>query len=329
MTIPFDKVTIIGFGLIGSSIARAIKKAEPSIEITAFDNNLKAVEVIRQLNLADRITLNISECVTNAQLVLICTPISMVEQVCKDITPNLSQGCIVSDVGSVKQHIVKIFNKNLPKYVHAIPAHPVAGTEKSGPKNGIADLFKHRFCIVTPSTTTNKQALKRLTAFWKALGSYVELMTPKHHDYVLATTSHLPHLLAYTLVGTASAYEQQLAQEYANLTIKQRTITAPEVIKFSAGGFRDFTRIAGSNPAMWRDVFLCNRKPVLRLLQMFEKDLKFLKQALQKNDAKTLEAWFSNTREIRENIIELDQAGQFIATESLEKKETLDKKRTK
>ncbi|MEM7071632.1 MAG: prephenate dehydrogenase/arogenate dehydrogenase family protein, partial [Pseudomonadota bacterium] len=271
---PFSHIAIIGFGLIGSSIARAIKRHDQNIRITAHDPNLKASEFIRRHRLADQITLNAGECVKDAQLIIICTPVGAIEGICKTIAPYLKKGAIITDVGSIKQFVSTKMARFLPSHVYPIPAHPVAGTEKSGPEHGFAELFDQRFCILTPSSQTPVEKVAQLTLFWQYLGAYVESMSPKKHDDILALTSHLPHLLAYTMVHTLDQVEQKLLKSQkksGDFSLKDS-----KVAKYSAGGFRDFTRIADSNPIMWRDIFLNNKKPILQSLQHFEEDLQTL-----------------------------------------------------
>jgi cyclohexadieny/prephenate dehydrogenase len=250
----FDKVAIVGLGLIGSSIARAARAQGAVREIVATARSPKTRKRVVELGLADKVVETNEEAVEGADLVIVCVPVGVCGVVAKEIGPHLKAGATVSDVGSVKGSIVRDMGSHLPKTVHFVPAHPVAGTEHSGPDAGFAELFENRWCILTPPEGTNAQAVDRLAAFWRLLGAKVETMTPEHHDIVLAITSHIPHLIAYNIVGTAADVEE---------------VTQSEVIKFSAGGFRDFTRIAASDPVMWRDVFLNNKEAVLEMLGRF------------------------------------------------------------
>ena len=245
-----------------------------------------------ELGLADRVAETNAEAVKDADLVILGIPVGACGAVAQEIAAHLAPGAIVSDVGSVKGAIVKEMVPHLPPHVHFVPAHPVAGTEHSGPDSGFAELFINRWCILTPPEGTDAGAVEKLRAFWAGLGARVETMTPDHHDLVLAITSHLPHLIAYTIVGTAD----ELAQ-----------VTSSEVIKFSAGGFRDFTRIAASDPTMWRDVFLANTDAVLEMLGTFNEDLSKLTRAIRRGDGEALFEHFARTRAIRRGIVEIGQ----------------------
>ncbi len=245
MTKPlFDTLAIIGPGLIGSSIMRAARAQGAVRRIVASARSPETRQRVAELGIADKVTETNEEAVEGADLVIVCVPVGVCGDVAKEIGPHLKPGAIVSDVGSVKGSVVRDMGPHLPKTVHFVPAHPVAGTEHSGPDAGFAELFEDRWCILTPPEGTDPKAVEKLAAFWRLLGANVERMTPEHHDLVLAITSHLPHLIAYTIVGTADELQ---------------TVTRSEVLKFSAGGFRDFTRIAASDPAMWRDIFLANK----------------------------------------------------------------------
>jgi cyclohexadieny/prephenate dehydrogenase len=292
----FDTLAIIGPGLIGSSIMRAARTqgAVRSIVATARSPETRARVV--ELGIADRVVATSAEAVEGADLVIVCVPVGVCGSVAKEIGPHLKPGAVVSDAGSVKGSIVRDMGPHLPKGVHFVPAHPVAGTEHSGPDAGFAELFEGRWCILTPPEGTEPKAVERLAAFWRKLGANVETMTPDHHDLVLAVTSHLPHLIAYTIVGTADELE---------------TVTRSEVLKFSAGGFRDFTRIAASDPTMWRDVFLANKEAVLEMLGRFNEDVAALTKAIRRGDGDALFDHFARTRAIRRGIIE---AGQDTAT---------------
>jgi cyclohexadieny/prephenate dehydrogenase len=288
----FDRIAIVGFGLIGSSIARAARAQGAVREIVATARSPQTRKRIVELGLADRVVEHNEEAVEGADLVIVCVPVGVCGAVAKEIGPHLKAGATVSDVGSVKGSIVRDMAPHLPKNIHFVPAHPVAGTEHSGPDAGFAELFENRWCILTPPEDTNVQAVDRLAAFWRLLGAKVETMTPEHHDIVLAITSHIPHLIAYNIVGTAADVEE---------------VTQSEVIKFSAGGFRDFTRIAASDPVMWRDVFLNNKEAVLEMLGRFSEDLAALQRMIRWDDGAALEALFTRTRAIRRSIIEAGQ----------------------
>jgi cyclohexadieny/prephenate dehydrogenase len=292
----FDTLAIIGPGLIGSSIMRAARAqgAVRSIVATARSPETRARVV--ELSIADRVVETSAGAVEGADLVIVCVPVGVCGAVAKEIGPHLKPGAVVSDVGSVKGSIVRDMGPHLPRNVHFVPAHPVAGTEHSGPDAGFAELFEGRWCILTPPEGIDPKAVERLAAFWRKLGANVETMTPDHHDLVLAVTSHLPHLIAYTIVGTADDLE---------------TVTRSEVLKFSAGGFRDFTRIAASDPTMWRDVFLANKEAVLEMLGRFNEDVSALTKAIRRGDGDALFDHFTRTRAIRRGIVE---AGQDTAT---------------
>jgi cyclohexadieny/prephenate dehydrogenase len=280
-------VAIIGLGLIGSSIARAVKERLPMVAVTGHDRCTEAQATARALGLCDRIADDAADAVRDADLVILAVPVGAMADVARAIAPALTAQAIISDVGSSKAGVAAALEAALPGHI-VIPAHPVAGTENSGPAAGFASLFDGRWCIVTPPTDAPADAVAALTDFWKALGAKVDIMGAAHHDLVLAMTSHLPHLIAYTIVGTASELEE---------------VTESEVIKYSAGGFRDFTRIAASDPVMWRDVFLANKDAVLATLQRFNEDLTVLQQAIRRGDGEKLEAWFTRTRAIRRSII--------------------------
>ncbi len=288
----FHHVALVGLGLIGSSLARGIRRKGIAHSITAIDRDPAVIERVEALGLADIATTDPVAGIAKADLVILCVPVGACGAVAELIGPHLGQGAILSDVGSVKAAVVQAVSPHLPAHVHFIPAHPVAGTEYSGPDAGFSSLFKNRWCILTPPEDADSEAVNRLSLFWEALGANVELMSPQHHDLVLAVTSHLPHLIAYNIVGTAADLE---------------TVTQSEVIKFSAGGFRDFTRIAASDPTMWRDVFLNNREAVLEMLGRFTEDLALLQRAIRWGDGDTLFDTFTRTRAIRRGIIDLGQ----------------------
>jgi cyclohexadieny/prephenate dehydrogenase len=294
MTAPaFERVALIGIGLIGSSLARVLRRDRLAGEIVACARNQATRDTALALGLADRATEDAAEAVRGADRVVLATPLSAYAAIGARIAPALRPGAIVTDVGSVKQAVIRDLQPSLPANVHFIPGHPVAGTEHSGPESGFAELFRDRWCILTPLPDTDPAALSTLTALWEQAGMRVVTMDPEHHDKVLAMTSHLPHVIAYTIVGTATDLEDSLKSE---------------VIKFSAGGFRDFTRIAGSDPVMWRDIFLNNREAVLEMLQRFSEDLTALQRAIRWGEADKLEELFSRTRAIRRSIIEAKQA---------------------
>jgi len=293
MTVLFDRVAFIGIGLIGSSLARRIRRDGLAREIVACTRRAETLEKIKQLKLADRVTADPAEAVKGADLVVIATPLSAYAEIGARIGMSLKQGAIVTDVGSVKNSAIRDLKPSLPPYVHFIAGHPVAGTEHSGPESGFAELFEGRWCILTPVNGTDPAALAKLTKLWEATGSKVVTMDPEHHDKVLAIVSHLPHLIAYTIVDTATNLERDLQSE---------------VIEFSASGFRDFTRIAASDPVMWRDVFLANREAVLEMLQRFTEDLTALQRAIRHGEGDKLQELFTRTRAIRRAIIEAKQA---------------------
>ncbi len=289
--LPFARLSIIGLGLIGSSVARAVQATMPAVRITGYDADESVRERARAINLCDDVADLSGTAVIDAELVLFCVPVGAMEQVARDLAADLPADAIVSDVGSCKQSVAEALARALPGAT-IIPAHPVAGTEKSGPDAGFASLFKGRWCILTPPDGAPEAAVIALSAFWQQLGAQVEIMDPRHHDRVLAVTSHLPHLIAYTIVGTADDLGE---------------VTQSEVIKYSAGGFRDFTRIAASDPVMWRDVFLNNKDAVLEMLQRFSEDLTALQRAIRYGKGEELEALFHRTRNIRRSIVEQGQ----------------------
>jgi cyclohexadieny/prephenate dehydrogenase len=291
-TPQFPRVALIGLGLIGSSIAHAVSQLGLAGELVATDASAAVRTRAVELELADRIAASNAEAVEDADLVIACVPVGACADVAASIAPHLKAGAIVSDVGSVKGAVLRAMAPALPPSVHFIPAHPVAGTENSGPDAGFAELFINRWCILTPPDGIAPAALDQLAAFWRALGANVEVMSADHHDLVLAVTSHLPHLIAYTIVGTADELED---------------VTRSEVLKFSAGGFRDFTRIAASDPTMWRDVFLNNKDAVLEMLGAFQEDLSKLTRAIRRGDGDALFEHFTRTRAIRRGIVDIGQ----------------------
>ncbi|MCB1475101.1 MAG: prephenate/arogenate dehydrogenase family protein [Rhodobiaceae bacterium] len=288
----FQRLTLIGIGLIGSSIALAARRAGAVGEIVVQTRSQETLDRARALKLGDRYERDPAAAAEGADLVILCVPVGAFETLARAIGPALKPGAIVSDVGSVKASVVRQVAPHLPQGVHLVPAHPVAGTEHSGPDAGFAELFDNRWTIVTPPAGADAEAVAKVDAFWRALGAFVEQMTPEHHDMVLAITSHLPHLIAYNIVGTAAHLEE---------------ITQSEVMKFSAGGFRDFTRIAASDPTMWRDVFLHNKDAVLEMLARFGEDLSVLQRAIRFGDGDALYDLFKRTRAIRRGIIEAGQ----------------------
>jgi cyclohexadieny/prephenate dehydrogenase len=293
MTTPlYDRLAIIGPGLIGSSIMRAARAKGAVREIVATSRSRETRARVVELGLADQVVESNAEAVQGADLVIVCVPVGVCGAVAKEIAPHLKAGATVSDVGSVKGSIVRDMGPHLPSTVHFVPAHPVAGTEHSGPDAGFAELFENRWCILTPPEGTDPEAVKKLAAFWRRFGANVETMTADHHDLVLAITSHLPHLIAYTIVGTADELQ---------------SVTRSEVLKFSAGGFRDFTRIAASDPTMWRDVFLNNKGAVLEMLGRFNEDVAALTKAIRRGDGEALYEHFTRTRAIRRGIIKAGQ----------------------
>ena len=292
MSVAFDKIALIGAGLIGGSIARAARAQVLAREIVVTARSAQTRARVVELGFADRVTNTAADAVKDADLVILCVPVGVCGDVAREIAPHLKPGAIVSDVGSVKGTVLRDLTTHLPPGVHVIPAHPVAGTEYSGPDSGFAELFINRWCILTPPPEADAAAVERLAAFWRALGANVEIMTAEHHDLVLAVTSHLPHLIAYTIVGTADELEG---------------VTQSEVFKFSAGGFRDFTRIAASDPTMWRDVFLTNKDAVLEMLGEFQEDLSKLTRAIRRGDGDALFEHFTRTRAIRRGIVSMGQ----------------------
>jgi len=291
----FKKITIIGLGLIGGSIGLALKRAGSTAQLIGAARSQKTLDVALERNLVERVEIDIVKSVEDADLVILATPLSSFKKIIFEVSHNLKPGCIVTDTGSSKLKVIEELSNVIPMGVSFIPGHPIAGTELSGPEAGFAELFDDRWCVLTPTEDTNKDALNSIRLLWEEMGSKVEIMNPEHHDRVLAITSHIPHLIAYNIVGTAN--------DLANVTNK-------EVVKYSAGGFRDFTRIAASDPKMWRDIFLYNDEAVLEMLSFFSKDLMKLKKAIEEKDSDLLQTFFENTREVRKNIID---AGQEVS----------------
>ena len=288
----FRKVSIIGLGLIGSSIALAIKRKNLAQVTSGYSRSLKTRNAAKKLKITDKIENNIGNCVKDSDLVIICTHLNSYKSIFKKILPYLSGKTIVSDVGSAKESAIASVEKFTQNKINFVPAHPIAGTEKSGPSAGFAELFENRWCIITPLKNNTSKDINIIKIFWKKLGSKVEIMTPSRHDRVMAITSHLPHLIAYNIVSTAADLEN---------------ITRSDVIKYSASGFRDFTRIASSDPTMWRDVFLSNKDAVLEMISRFSEDLSVLQKAIRWNDGKSLYKLFSKTKKVREKIIKAGQ----------------------
>ena len=289
--LPFARVAIIGLGLIGSSIARAVRAEMPTVRLTGHDADAGVRNAALRLDLVDDVADTAGAAVTDADLVILCVPVGAIGAAAAAIADDLPADAIVSDVGSCKTDVARALAAMLPAE-RLVPAHPVAVTERSGPEAGFATLFRGRWCIVTPLPETDPVATTRVADFWRRLGAAVDTMTPEHHDRVLAVTSHLPHLIAYSIVGTASDLE---------------AVTESEVIKYSAGGFRDFTRIAASDPTMWRDVFLHNREAVLEMLGRFSEDLASLQRAIRWGDGEALFDLFTRTRAVRRSIVEQGQ----------------------
>jgi len=289
--LPFSRVTIIGLGLIGSSIARATRSAMPTVRLTGYDVDPEVRAVADRIGLCDDIADTAGASVIDADLVILCVPVGAMGAAAAEFAADLPADAVVSDVGSCKQAVAAALAAALPGAT-IVPAHPVAGTEQSGPESGFATLFRGRWCILTPPEGADPTAVERVADFWRRLGAEVERMAADHHDRVLAVTSHLPHLIAYTIVGTASDLEE---------------VTQSEVIKYSAGGFRDFTRIAASDPTMWRDVFLTNREAVLEMLQRFSEDLTALQRAIRWGKGDELFDLFTRTRAVRRGIVEQGQ----------------------
>ena len=291
----FRRIAFIGIGLIGSSLARVVRRDGLAGSIVACARSAATRETALRLGLCDEAVEDPAAAVEGCDLVILCTPLGAYEDIARRIGPHLEDGCIVSDVGSVKALMDRAVKPHLPPGVHMVPGHPVAGTENSGPESGFAELFEGHFTVLTPSADTDEAAVRRVEALWRAAGSMVERMDAGHHDQVLAITSHVPHVIAYTIVGTATDLEERLRSE---------------VIKFAASGFRDFTRIAASDPVMWRDIFLNNKEAVLEMLGRLNEDIAGVQRAIRNGDGATLEALFTRTREIRRGVV---AAGQHIA----------------
>ena len=285
----FEKVALIGLGLIGSSLGHAMKRAGIARHITGHARSRQTIQKALEIGFVDAVFENMEDAVSEADLVILCVPVGICGSICKQIAPHLKQGAIVTDVGSVKEAVIATCAHHLPAGVHFVPGHPMAGTEFSGPTSGFSELFDNRWCLLTPLPDGDPQATQKMIEFWKACGANVETMTARHHDLVAAITSHLPHLIAFNIVGTADDLEG---------------VGEREVIKYAAGGFRDFTRIAASDPTMWRDVFLHNKEAVLEVLGRFNEDLASLAKAIKEEDGDKLFEQFERTRHIRQNILD-------------------------
>lgn len=292
MTVHFQKAAVVGIGLIGSSLARVLRRRGIAERIAGAARSVKTRQTALALGVVDEAFENPREAVKNADIVFVCTPVGAIAETIGGFMTALKPGAVVTDVGSVKEEIIKQTLPLLRPDIHFVPAHPVAGTEKSGPENGFAELFEGRWCILTPLAQTDQPAVSAVRAVWESAGMKVEEMSAARHDKVMALMSHLPHLIAYTIVGTAADLE---------------TETREDVIKYAAGGFRDFTRIAGSDPVMWRDIFLNNTEAVLDCLQRFSEDLTLLQKAIRQKDGAALQDWFARTRAIRREVIDARQ----------------------
>ena len=292
MSVVYDRVALIGLGLIASSMFWAMKRGGLAGHVVGYARSAETRDVAREIGLCDEVVDTLEEAVKGADLVVLAMPVGAMEEVAKAIGPHLKPGATLTDVGSVKRAVIEAVAPHLPDSVHFIPGHPLAGTEHSGPRSGFAELFDNRWCLLVPADGTDADAQARLTQFWEAMGAHVDVMDVDHHDLVLAVTSHAPHLIAYTMVGVADDL---------------RRVTDSEVIKYSAAGFRDFTRIAASDPTMWRDVFLTNKEATLEVLGRFTEELFALQRAIRTGDGDHLFDYFTRTRAIRRGIIEAGQ----------------------
>ena len=288
----FNKVCIIGCGLIGSSIARAIRKNHLSSKIVSSNRSDSVNKKVIELKIVDDSSSDTKKMAEGSDLIIIATPLSSYEDIISKIKNSLKSGTILTDVGSVKENIINLIEKNVPANVSWISSHPIAGTEESGPEAGFSELFKNRWCILTPSKKAQEKDIKLLETFWKKIGSKVDIMEAKQHDYILSITSHMPHLIAYNIVNTS-----------LNIQDEKESV----IVKYSAGGLRDFTRIAASNPIMWRDIFIQNKKNTAKMIDKFIEDLEDLKKAIENEDGKKLEEVFTKTKRIRKEIIEAGQ----------------------
>ena len=288
----FKKVCIIGCGLIGSSLARAIRKNNLAEKIVSSNRSDEVNNKVIELNIVDDSNLDTKKMVDGSDLVVIATPLSSYEEVILKIKDSLQSGAILTDVGSVKENVMNVIEKNLPKNISWVPSHPIAGTEESGPDSGFAELFEKRWCILTPSKKAKEEDVSMLKNFWENIGSKVDVMQAKEHDYILSITSHIPHLIAYNIVTTALDMQKEKNSN---------------IVKYSAGGLRDFTRIAASNPIMWRDIFIENKKNTSKIIEKFIENLENLKNAIEREDKKKLEEIFTKTKKIRKDIVEAGQ----------------------
>ena len=292
MTPIYDRVALIGLGLIASSMFWAMKRGGLAGHVTGYARSAETRDTARRIGLCDTVCDTLTEAVTDADLIVLAVPVGVMGDIAVAIAPHLKPGATVTDVGSVKGQVITDVAPHIPVGVHFVPAHPLAGTEHSGPESGFATLFDNRWCLIVPSEGTEPEAVETLSRYWRGLGSNVDVMEPDHHDLVLAVTSHCPHLIAYTMVGVADDL---------------RRVTDSEVIKYSAAGFRDFTRIAASDPTMWRDVFLSNKDATLEILGRFTEELFALQRAIRQGDGPLLHDYFTRTRAIRRGIIEAGQ----------------------
>ena len=288
-----DRIAIIGLGLIGSSLARAIRRDGLAGHVAGTARSAATRARVEELGIVDSVHDDPISCVAEADIIVLCAPLGAYSDLGAAVAPHLKPGAVLTDVGSVKQAVIRDLGPLVPEGVHLVPAHPVAGTEHSGPDAGFAEMFEGHWCIVTPPPESNQAAVERVSELWRRAGMKIEIMDPHHHDLVLAITSHLPHIIAYNIVGTAADLE---------------VVTRSEVFKYSAGGFRDFTRIASSDPVMWRDIFLNNREAVLEMLGRFTEDLTALQRAIRWGDGQALEDLFRRTREIRRGVVDAGQA---------------------
>ena len=291
----FKKVCIIGCGLIGSSIARGIKKNKLATKVVSSNRSNSTNKKVIRLKIVDEASLDTKKIVKGSDLIIIASPLSSYKNIILKIKSSLKNEAILTDVGSVKKKAISLIEKNIPKNVSWISSHPIAGTEESGPESGFSELFKDRWCILTPSKQSKDQDIRLLEVFWRKLGSKVDIMDAKQHDYILSITSHIPHLIAYNIVNT---------------TLKIKKKKNQDIVKYSAGGLRDFTRIASSNPVMWRDIFIQNRKNTSKMIDKFVENLKDLKKMIKNKNEKKLETIFTKTRKIRKEIV---KAGQDIS----------------
>ncbi|WP_296425952.1 prephenate/arogenate dehydrogenase family protein [Yoonia sp.] len=292
MAVIYERVALIGLGLIASSMCHAMRRAGLAGEIVGYAKSAETREIAREIGLCDQVCDSVVAAAKDADLVVLCVPVGAMEAVAQEIGPVLKPGCTISDVGSVKRTVIDVVSPHIPSGVHFVPAHPLAGTEHSGPRSGFAELFDNRFCILVPAQDADRDAVEKLAGLWRGMGAQVDEMDAEHHDLVLAVTSHTPHLIAYTMVGVADDL---------------RRVTDSEVIKYSAAGFRDFTRIAASDPVMWRDVFLNNKEATLEILGRFTEELFALQRAIRQGDGDHLHDYFTRTRSIRRSIIEAGQ----------------------